>query len=92
MSLATSVDPTEARNSDTGFRDRHAPAGTSPQDQPQQRQAFESTHKQTPFDPNLIHDTCQTDPALAMVVNAWDRLREAVRAGIVAMVKAASWK
>jgi hypothetical protein len=40
----------------------------------------------------LIHDTCQTDPAFAIVVDAWDRLREAVRAGIVAMVKAASGK
>jgi hypothetical protein len=29
------------------------------------------------------------DPDLASVVNAWDRLPEAVRAGIVAMVKAA---
>jgi hypothetical protein len=38
----------------------------------------------------LRHDTCQTDPDLAAVVAAWDRLPEAVRAGIVAMVKAAS--
>jgi hypothetical protein len=30
------------------------------------------------------------DPDLATVVDAWDRLPEAVRAGIVAMVKAAS--
>jgi hypothetical protein len=87
-----SVDYTEARNSDTGCRDRHAPAGPSPQDQPQQKQESESTHKQTPFTPNLIHDTCQTEPALAMVVDAWDRLPKAVRAGIVAMVKAASGK
>jgi hypothetical protein len=29
------------------------------------------------------------DPDLATVVDAWDRLPEAVRAGIVAMVKAA---
>ena len=34
----------------------------------------------------------QTDPELATVVNAWDRLPEAVRAGIVAMVKAAAGK
>jgi hypothetical protein len=32
----------------------------------------------------------QTDPDLAAVIDAWDRLPEAVRAGIVAMVKAAS--
>jgi hypothetical protein len=31
-----------------------------------------------------------TDPDLAAVIDAWDRLPEAVRAGIVAMVKAAS--
>jgi hypothetical protein len=30
------------------------------------------------------------DPDLAAVIDAWDRLPEAVRAGIVAMVKAAS--
>jgi hypothetical protein len=35
----------------------------------------------------LIHDTCQTDPDLATVIDAWDRLPEAVRAGIVAMVE-----
>jgi hypothetical protein len=34
-------------------------------------------------------DTCQTNPDLAVVIAAWDRLPEAVRAGIVAMVKAA---
>jgi hypothetical protein len=33
-----------------------------------------------------------TDPALKEVVAVWDRLPEAVRAGIVAMVKAASGK
>jgi hypothetical protein len=32
------------------------------------------------------------DPGLATVVDAWDRLPEAVRAGIVAMVRAASGK
>jgi hypothetical protein len=43
-----------------------------------------------PFDPNSIHDICQTDRDLAIVVNAWDRLPDAVRAGIVAMVRAAT--
>jgi hypothetical protein len=32
------------------------------------------------------------DPALREVIDAWDRLPEAVRTGIVAMVKAASGK
>jgi hypothetical protein len=36
----------------------------------------------------LIHDTC-ADPALREVVAAWLALPEAVRAGIVAMVRAA---
>jgi hypothetical protein len=40
--------------------------------------------------PPLIHDDCQTDPDLATIIDAWGRLPEAVRAGIVAMVKAAS--
>ncbi len=39
---------------------------------------------------HLATDTCQTDPGLALVNAAWDRLPEAVRAGIVAMIKAAS--
>jgi hypothetical protein len=34
-------------------------------------------------------DTCQTDPDLAAVVNAWDGLPEAVRASILMLVKAA---
>jgi hypothetical protein len=38
----------------------------------------------------LATDTRQTDPDLAAVIDAWDRLPEAVRAGIVAMVRAAS--
>jgi hypothetical protein len=38
----------------------------------------------------LAIDTCQTDPDLTTVVDAWDRLPEAVRAGIVAMVRAST--
>jgi hypothetical protein len=37
----------------------------------------------------LRHDTCQTDPDLARIVDAWPTLPEAIRAGIVAMVQAA---
>jgi hypothetical protein len=43
-----------------------------------------------PIDPPVIHDTCQNHPDLAAVVAAWPRLPEAIRAGIVAMIKAAS--
>jgi hypothetical protein len=40
----------------------------------------------------LPTDTCKTDPDLAAVVAAWPELPEAIRAGIVAMVKTASTK
>ena len=40
----------------------------------------------------MAHDACQTDPDLALVHAASDRLPEAVRAGMVAMVKAAMAK
>ncbi len=42
--------------------------------------------------PSVTHhlhtDSCQSDPDLALVAEAWHRLPEAVRAGIVAMIKA----
>jgi hypothetical protein len=38
---------------------------------------------------HLPTDTCNTDPDLAAVVAAWPELPEAVKAGILAMVKAA---
>ena len=41
---------------------------------------------------HLPTDTCKTDPDLAAVVAAWSELPEALRAGIVAMVKAAVGK
>ena len=40
--------------------------------------------------PSLLPEMLPADPDLAILVNTWDRLPEAVRAGIVAMVKAAS--
>jgi hypothetical protein len=36
--------------------------------------------------------TGESDPDLALIVDEWRRLPEAVRAGIVAMVRAASGK
>jgi hypothetical protein len=40
--------------------------------------------------PQLATDTCQTDPVLAAVIEAWPSIPEALRAGILAMVKAAA--
>ncbi len=44
--------------------------------------------------PSVAHhlpaDTCKTDPDLAAVVEAWPDLPEAIRAGILAMVNAAT--
>jgi hypothetical protein len=48
-----------------------------------------SIHQESLIDPPCIHDTCQTDPDLARIVAAWPGLPEAIKAGIVAMVKAA---
>ena len=42
-----------------------------------------------PVADHLPNDTCKTDPDLAAVVEAWPDLPEALKAGIVAMVKAA---
>jgi hypothetical protein len=39
--------------------------------------------------PHLATDICQTDPDLAAVIDAWPALPEVVRAGILAMVRAA---
>jgi hypothetical protein len=38
----------------------------------------------------LPTDTCKTDPDLAAVVTAWPALPAAIKAGILAMVRAAS--
>jgi hypothetical protein len=42
-----------------------------------------------PVADHLPNDTCKTDPDLAAVVEAWPELPEALKAGIMAMVKAA---
>jgi hypothetical protein len=38
----------------------------------------------------LPTDTCKNDPELAAVLSAWPALPEAIKAGIVALIKAAS--
>jgi hypothetical protein len=39
---------------------------------------------------SLPNDSCKNDPGLAALVAAWPHLPEAIKAGIVAMAKAAS--
>jgi hypothetical protein len=43
----------------------------------------ESIHQGPPIDPPRIHDTCQTDPDLAQIIAAWDRLPEVIREGLL---------
>jgi hypothetical protein len=50
-----------------------------------------SVHKPTPMSAHGQR-AVSNDADLATVIDVWDRLPEAVRAGIVAMVKAASGK
>jgi len=50
--------------------------------------ALVSSYISDPASHYLPTDTCKTDPDLAALVDAWPALPEAVRAGIVAMVKA----
>jgi hypothetical protein len=52
-----------------------------------------SIHQGSPIDPPHIHDSCQTDPIdpdLALIVEAWPGLPDAVKAGMVAMAQAAA--
>jgi hypothetical protein len=43
--------------------------------------------------PSVAHhlhtDTCQTDPDLARIVDAWPALPDPIKAGIMAMIEAA---
>ena len=50
------------------------------------------THKRAPFDPISRHDSCQTDPDLARIVDAWPSVPENIRASILMLVKAALGK
>jgi hypothetical protein len=50
---------------------------------------LDQSHKDRVIDPHLIQDTCKTDRDLALVNESWPDLPEAIRAGILAMVKAA---
>jgi hypothetical protein len=49
----------------------------------------ENSHQRS-LAPDLIHDTCQTDPDLAQINAAWPSLPDAIRASIMMLVRA--WK
>ena len=65
-----------------------SPRSNSPKPHPRKTLLISPTPAVPPLGHQLATDTCQTDPDLAAVIDAWDRLPEAVRAGIVAMVQA----
>ena len=56
---------------------------------PSRTDAHQPVHKRPPTATVLLPEMLPADPDLTAVIDAWDRLLEAVRAGIVAMVKAA---
>jgi hypothetical protein len=58
--------------------------------QPPNRLRSESFDKDSPIDLPRIHDNCQSDPELALINEVWPELPAPVRAGIVAMVRAAT--
>jgi hypothetical protein len=80
--LRASVDPTEARNSDTVFKTVDGIMKTP-------ENTGNPAHQRS-LAPHLLHDTCKNDPDLAAVVAAWPELPVAIRQGIVVMVKAAT--
>jgi hypothetical protein len=47
----------------------------------------ESSNKR-PLAPFHIHDECKTDPILTEIVDAWAELPEAIKAAMLAMVRA----
>jgi hypothetical protein len=49
-----------------------------------------ATDRKPSIDPPVLHDTCLIDPDLAQINAACPTLPEDLKAGIVAMVKAAS--
>ena len=56
---------------------------------PAKDETSESTHDDQPMAAHRQR-AASNDPDLTAIIDAWDRLPEAVRAGIVAMVRAAS--
>ena len=46
----------------------------------------------TVVSPHIPTDTCRNDPDLTAVIESWDRLPEAIKAGMMAMVRTASGK
>jgi hypothetical protein len=74
-----SVPSTPEHSTPSSRKIAHADAPKSTQNTPQN----------TPQPSTVVGGRTETDPDLAAVIDAWDRLPEAVRAGIVAIVQAA---
>jgi hypothetical protein len=78
------------------FSERTQSSSSAQQSSSSRRHATPSAYKYpaTPTETGtgLLPEKLPTDPDLATVINAWNRLPEAVRAGIVAMVKTTSGK
>ena len=66
-----------------GFADRDQSDATSKSDS-----HLQPISNDLPTD--LPTDKCRMDPMLAEIVDSWDRVPEAIKAGILAMVKAAA--
>ena len=65
----------------------------SSQSRPRSRSAtnrFRLRPSRESVDPHLIHESRKTPSDLAEVIDRWEALPEAIRAGIVAMVRAAA--
>jgi hypothetical protein len=69
-----------------------APSGTDDPNPSSHQDASRGIRKHPPSATQNATRVLPTDPDLAAVIEAWDRLPAAVRAGIVAMVRAASGK
>jgi hypothetical protein len=54
------------------------------------RQSKSLRQEAPPVGHHLATDTCQTDSDLARIVDVWPTLPDAIKAGILALIKAAS--
>ena len=77
------IEPTKSRSHDPSPVLKTGPGSAKPP-----KNTGKTPHQRS-LAPSLIHDVRQTDPDLAAVVHAWADLPDAIKAAIMAMVKAA---